>query len=144
MSNTSAVLAAIKALEERGLKPCGAILRPDTWEAVSMGEARIFGLRVEWAHQSEPEAVWAYAREPRRLEVVGRVYEPLPPPPSAAQTATGAESVTPAFEVIRPDGHAYRVWEDGRIEGFDGNPIVINRIPAIANRRLDEQRLAAR
>jgi hypothetical protein len=38
----------------------------------------------------------------------------------------------PAFEVIRADGHAFRIWADGRTEGFgEGSAIVINRIPGL-------------
>lgn len=38
----------------------------------------------------------------------------------------------PAFEVIT-DHHHYRVYADGRVEGFpaDGKQVVINRIPQI-------------
>lgn len=43
----------------------------------------------------------------------------------------------PAFEVIEPSGHAYRIWADGRTEGF-GESIVINRIPMIANVRVTD------
>jgi len=33
----------------------------------------------------------------------------------------------PIFEVIRKDdGHVFRVWVDGRIEGFGENVVVVN------------------
>jgi hypothetical protein len=43
------------------------------------------------------------------------------------------DSETPAFEV-HSQGNVFKVWADGRIEGFPKvHPtIVINRIPAIA------------
>lgn len=41
-------------------------------------------------------------------------------------------STKPAFEVIRADGHAFRIWADGRTEGFgDASATVINRIPML-------------
>lgn len=36
---------------------------------------------------------------------------------------------TIAFEVRSADGKAYRIWADGRTEGFGERCIVINRIP---------------
>jgi len=48
----------------------------------------------------------------------------------------------PVVELISHDGNAFRVWADGRTEGFpDG--IMINRIPSFANERA-AQYLAAR
>lgn len=38
----------------------------------------------------------------------------------------------PAFEMIYPD-RAYRVWTDGRTEGFEPDAILINRIPQHTN-----------
>jgi hypothetical protein len=36
----------------------------------------------------------------------------------------------PAFEVTDMSGRHYKIWRDGRIEGFDMKPcVVINRIP---------------
>lgn len=47
----------------------------------------------------------------------------------------------PAFEVRDPTtGHAFRMWADGRIEGFpmgDGGSVVINRIPQQAGRQIE-------
>lgn len=36
------------------------------------------------------------------------------------------------FEVIGPDGHKWSVYSDGRISGFPGGSIVINRIPLLS------------
>lgn len=36
-----------------------------------------------------------------------------------------------AFEVRSPDGHVWKVYEDGRIEGFPVGCVVFNRIPHI-------------
>lgn len=36
-----------------------------------------------------------------------------------------------AFKIIEPSGKTYRVYEDGRIEGFESDAIVINRIPMV-------------
>lgn len=36
---------------------------------------------------------------------------------------------TPVFEVRHLDGRCWRIWADGRIDGFDGQ-ITINRIPS--------------
>ena len=37
----------------------------------------------------------------------------------------------PAFEVI-VDGHSYRIWADGRHEGFSGRQVItLNRIPVL-------------
>lgn len=41
---------------------------------------------------------------------------------------------TPAFEIIRmTDGHRFRIFADGRTEGFDGG-VIVNRIPAMLTR----------
>ena len=37
-----------------------------------------------------------------------------------------------AFEVRTPEGGVYRIWADGRVEGFGRAPAIINRIPALA------------
>lgn len=34
----------------------------------------------------------------------------------------------PIFEVMGPDGHMYRIWSHGKIEGFPEGSIVLNRI----------------
>jgi hypothetical protein len=34
----------------------------------------------------------------------------------------------PIFEIITPDGHEYKIWSTGKIEGFPENSIVNNRI----------------
>ena len=47
----------------------------------------------------------------------------------------GTMSDKPVFEFITHDGNAYRIWADGRIEGFPPEGIVINRIPLLANER---------
>lgn len=39
-----------------------------------------------------------------------------------------------AFRVIDPDGKTYRIWADGRIEGFAQPAIVNNGIPALLRR----------
>ncbi len=50
----------------------------------------------------------------------------------------------PAFEVRGLDGSAYRIWADGRIDGFGPNPgIIINRIPTLINSAVHEERLVA-
>lgn len=36
-----------------------------------------------------------------------------------------------AFKVIEPSGKTYRVYEDGRAEGFESGSIVVNRIPML-------------
>lgn len=36
------------------------------------------------------------------------------------------------FEVRRADGHVWRVYADGRIEGFPDGCVVINRVPLYA------------
>ena len=39
---------------------------------------------------------------------------------------------SPAFEVVdTKTGHCYRIWADGRTEGFPEAQLVINRIPAL-------------
>lgn len=46
-----------------------------------------------------------------------------------------AKHPKPAFEVINPQtGEAFRVWADGRTEGFEkyGATLIINRIPQIS------------
>lgn len=48
--------------------------------------------------------------------------------------ARGLESDAPAFEVINPyTGEAFRIWADGRTEGFEkyGATLIINRIPVM-------------
>jgi hypothetical protein len=44
----------------------------------------------------------------------------------------------PAFEVRTHDGtafgHVFRIWADGRIEGFP-NGVIVNRIPQLMNDR---------
>lgn len=40
----------------------------------------------------------------------------------------------PAFEVLTPSGQTYRIWSNGRVEGFGDKAIIINRIPAEINR----------
>lgn len=39
-------------------------------------------------------------------------------------------SMEPIFEVIDGDNH-YKIWEDGHIEGFGDDVIVVNRIPVV-------------
>ena len=42
------------------------------------------------------------------------------------------EAVTQeAFKVIEPSGKTYRVYQDGRIEGFEDGAVVVNRIPLL-------------
>ena len=41
-----------------------------------------------------------------------------------------------AFKIIEPSGKTYRVYEDGRVEGFESGAIVINRIPMLWRERL--------
>ncbi len=36
-----------------------------------------------------------------------------------------------AFKIIEPSGKTYRVYEDGRVEGFKSGSIVFNRIPML-------------
>ncbi len=36
-----------------------------------------------------------------------------------------------AFKIIEPSGKIYRVYEDGRVEGFESGAVVINRIPML-------------
>jgi hypothetical protein len=50
----------------------------------------------------------------------------------------GAMSDRPVFEFITQDGNAYRIWPDGRVEGFPAEGVVINRIPSFANQRAAE------
>ena len=41
-------------------------------------------------------------------------------------------SARPVFEVIDCDtGHTYRIWANGRIEGFGDRAVVFNRIPQL-------------
>lgn len=40
----------------------------------------------------------------------------------------------PAFEVRGPDNH-YKIWADGRIEGFGKSTMIINRIPVLMARQ---------
>lgn len=35
-----------------------------------------------------------------------------------------------AFEVKSPDGHVWKIYADGRIEGFPEGSVIFNRIPA--------------
>ena len=46
----------------------------------------------------------------------------------------------PIFEVTNLAGKSFKIWEDGRIDGFDIEPcIVINRIPERIERAKLEQ-----
>jgi hypothetical protein len=47
---------------------------------------------------------------------------------------------TAAFEVRAADGHWYRIWSDGRTEGFGDAPIIINRIPPQIAQKVGEAR----
>ena len=38
----------------------------------------------------------------------------------------------PLFELILPD-HAYRIWADGRLEGFPKEGLIINRMYPLLN-----------
>lgn len=42
-------------------------------------------------------------------------------------------SPRPAFEVYTRDGQAFRVFANGRVEGFGADPVIINRIPPLVN-----------
>ena len=42
----------------------------------------------------------------------------------------------PAFEVIHGI-HIYRIWADGRIEGFPPGSVAINRIPQVVAEAVD-------
>lgn len=65
-----------------------------------------------------------------------RIYEWLTPAGAGAP---------PAFEVRdRQTGHAYRVYEDGRIEGFPDGATVVNRIPQLCASAAARARLDAR
>lgn len=33
------------------------------------------------------------------------------------------------FEVRSPDGHVWKIYEDGRTEGFPAGSVIFNRIP---------------
>lgn len=49
----------------------------------------------------------------------------------AQRTHHGVDGPDPAaFEVSAPGVH-YRIWSDGRIEGFPSGAIIMNRIPAL-------------
>jgi len=52
----------------------------------------------------------------------------------------------PAFEVTDLNGKSFRIWADGRIEGFeDMNPrVIINRIPLHVGRAVEEDRRLSR
>ena len=39
--------------------------------------------------------------------------------------------MTEAFKIIEPSGKTYRVFADGRVEGFEPGALVCNRIPAL-------------
>ena len=39
-----------------------------------------------------------------------------------------------AFLVIEPSGKEYRIYADGRVEGFEQPAIIYNRIPALMRR----------
>lgn len=43
-----------------------------------------------------------------------------------------AAGARPAFEVTEPGGKVYRIWADGRVEGFAPGAIICNRIPTLA------------
>ncbi len=36
-----------------------------------------------------------------------------------------------AFEVIMPDGHRYRIFYSGRVEGFGDQHTIINHLPSM-------------
>jgi hypothetical protein len=40
--------------------------------------------------------------------------------------------MSPAFEVLNPEtGHRYKIYANGKIEGFDGSMVITNRIPSM-------------
>lgn len=47
------------------------------------------------------------------------------------------KSEKPIFMVITESGHEYKIWPDGRTEGFGGGIIVFNRIPQLKGRLLN-------
>ena len=39
----------------------------------------------------------------------------------------------PIFEVQEPSGKIYRIWAEGRIEGFEAGAVIINRVAPLMN-----------
>ena len=54
-----------------------------------------------------------------------KIYANLSPLPNGEVTAVDKS----AFKVIGPDGHEWRIYADGRTEGFPEGSTVFNRIP---------------
>lgn len=50
----------------------------------------------------------------------------------------------PAFEVLARDGATFRIWADGRVEGFPPNAVIINRIPALLGAEVQNYRTRQR
>ncbi len=49
----------------------------------------------------------------------------------------------PAFEVRAQDGSIYHIWADGRVDGFGPRTSITNRIPALVNSAVHDERLVA-
>ncbi len=45
-----------------------------------------------------------------------------------------------AFKVIEPSGKIYRIYADGRVEGFAGGSMIFNRIPSLEHQARAEGR----
>lgn len=59
-------------------------------------------------------------------------------PEDKAGSSPASPATAPVFEVIDPkSGHRWLVFADGRVEGF-GEVVIINRIPALMARRVDD------
>ncbi len=43
----------------------------------------------------------------------------------------------PIIEIHTPDGHKYRIWPNGEIEGFPDHCMAFNRLPAGVKATLD-------
>lgn len=87
-SLVSAIARCSAQLQSQGLQPRGVFLTPDDLEdfTIGYGTGFIFGLQIAVIANPEERGVWAYDREPKRLEIAGRVWLPLDAEPEP-QTA---------------------------------------------------------
>lgn len=89
------------------------------WAELNSGSNREF---LEWLWQR----LHSVFGEPVNCTHMQRLDKIIQETPGATSTDR------PAFEIRYPSGSfAYKIWADGRIEGFNDKVVVINRIPQL-------------
>jgi len=53
------------------------------------------------------------------------------------------DATVPIFEIHERGGKVYRIWPDGRIEGFPSDAVIVNGIWALWHRCLGLERMLA-